>query len=60
MRVDYEYVAILEFDDETGLRAYLDHGAHEALATRFFECIEEMLFYDFDVDEGERSVDRFA
>ena len=37
MDVDYEYAAVLEFDDVDGLQAYLAHPAHEALAARFFE-----------------------
>ena len=52
MRVNYEYAALLEFDDLTGLQAYLEHSAHEALAARFFESFEEALMYDFELKEG--------
>jgi hypothetical protein len=53
MRVDYAFAALLEFDDIAGLRAYLEHPAHEALATRFFSVVDEALMYDFELDEGE-------
>jgi stress responsive alpha/beta barrel protein len=53
MRVDYEYVAMLDFDDLGGLRLYLEHPAHEALATRFFKVLEESLIYDFEFEEGD-------
>ena len=52
MRINYEFAALLDFDDFSGLQAYLDHPAHEALAARFFEVFEEALMYDFALDEG--------
>jgi stress responsive alpha/beta barrel protein len=52
MRVDYEFAALLDFDDLGGLRAYLDHPAHAALAARFFEMFEEALMYDFALEQG--------
>ena len=51
MRVDYEYAALLDFDDVGGLKAYLDHPAHDALAAQFFRVLEESLIYDFEFDE---------
>ena len=56
MRVNYEFAALLEFDDLAGLRAYLDHPAHETLAKRFFEAIDESLIYDFELEEGEEGL----
>jgi hypothetical protein len=56
MRVDYTHVAMLEFDDVDGLKAYLDHPAHEQLAVRFFEAFEEALMYDYDVADGEDGI----
>jgi len=53
MQVDYEYVAMLDFDDLSGLTLYLEHPAHEALATRFFKVLDESLIYDFEFDEGD-------
>ena len=49
-RTHFPYAAILEFDDEAGLREYLDHPAHEAIATRLFAAIEETAIYDFQMD----------
>ena len=53
MHVDYQYAALLEFDDAAGLKAYLEHPAHEQLASQFFSAFEHALMYDFDVNEGE-------
>lgn len=58
MHTDYEFVALLDFDDLAGLTAYLDHPAHEALATRFFQLLDEALVYDFDVEEGVTGLER--
>jgi hypothetical protein len=52
MRVDYQYVAVLEFVDIAALKAYLEHPAHADLATRFFSAFEEALMYDFALTEG--------
>jgi hypothetical protein len=56
MRTDYSHLAMLEFDDLDGLKAYLEHPVHEQLATRFFAAFEEALMYDYEVDEGEAGV----
>lgn len=52
MQVDYQYAAILEFDDAAGLKAYLEHPAHQQLASQFFDVFEHALMYDFDLREG--------
>jgi hypothetical protein len=52
MRVDYEYAAVLEFDDEAGLKAYLEHPAHEQLGERFFTAFADALMYDYEVAEA--------
>ncbi|MBI2188615.1 MAG: Dabb family protein [Acidobacteria bacterium] len=52
MRADYPYIAILEFDDEAALTAYLEHPAHEQLAARFYAAFEDALMYDFELAEG--------
>ena len=52
MRVDYTYAAMIEFDDRAGLSAYLEHPAHEQLASQFFSAFEEALVYDFDLHES--------
>jgi hypothetical protein len=51
-RTDYDHAAVLEFDDVAGLRAYLDHPAHEHLAARFFAAADEVLICDFELDEA--------
>ena len=52
MKEDYTHAAILEFDDLAGLAAYLEHPAHAELASRFFECFEQALMYDYDMHDG--------
>jgi hypothetical protein len=56
MRADYTHVAILEFDDLSGLQVYLEHPLHEQLATRFFAAFEEALMYDYEVADGEDGI----
>ena len=56
MRVDYTHVAMLEFDDVTGLKEYLEHPSHDQLAARFFEAFEEALMYDYEVADGEDGI----
>ena len=52
MRANYEYAALLEFDDVAGLKAYLEHPTHDALGARFFAAFEEALMYDFELKDG--------
>src|SRR5918993_5344557 len=52
MTVDYQFAAVLEFDDEAGLKAYLEHPAHGQLGSQFFEAFEQALMYDFALTEG--------
>ena len=60
MRVDYQYAAILEFDDVAGLKGYLEHPVHDALGARFFALFEEALMYDFELKDGTDGVDELA
>ena len=53
MRVDYQYAALLEFDDPAGLKAYLEHPAHQQLGQRFSGAFEHALMYDFELRDGE-------
>ena len=53
MRENYEYAAVLEFDDFAGLKAYLGHPAHEQLGERFFATFEAALMYDYELKEWE-------
>lgn len=50
----YDYMAALEFDDEAGLRAYLEHPLHADLGARFFASSEATLVYDFETVPGDR------
>jgi hypothetical protein len=52
MAVDYQFAAVLEFDDEAGLKAYLEHPAHQQLGAQFFDVFEQALMYDFELTEG--------
>lgn len=47
MREHFEYSAILEFDSEADLRAYLDHPAHARLGQLLFTSADAVLAYDF-------------
>ena len=47
MAEHYEYSAILEFDAESDLRAYLDHPAHVELGRLLFTSAQSVLAYDF-------------
>jgi hypothetical protein len=50
---DFPYVALIEFDNEADLRAYLDHPAHGDLGRLFYETSQGALVYDFELSEGE-------
>jgi hypothetical protein len=47
MAEHYEYSAILEFESEENLRAYLDHPAHDELGKLLFTAADAVLAYDF-------------
>jgi hypothetical protein len=57
MRDNYTHAAFLEFDDVAGLRAYLDHSAHQDLGTRFLACFDQALIYDFDTSGEDQALD---
>jgi hypothetical protein len=52
MRAELTHAAVLEFDDTEGLKAYLSHGAHDALGASFFESFEEALIYDYELGDA--------
>jgi hypothetical protein len=58
MHVDYAFSALLEFDDVAGLEAYLEHPAHDALGTHFFQVLDTALMYDYELFEGEEGIAR--
>jgi hypothetical protein len=51
MTDNYEYVAIIEFDDRDGLEAYLRHPAHETAGAHFTTAASRALAYDYEVSE---------
>ena len=52
-RENYEYAAILEFDDAAGLTAYLEHPAHARLGELFSSAFEAALIYDYELRDGQ-------
>jgi hypothetical protein len=54
MAEHYEYSAIIEFDSEADLRAYLDHSQHQELGRRFFQSVDAALVYDFTTVDAEQ------
>jgi hypothetical protein len=47
MRTDFEYAAIVEFDDLAGLQEYLRHPAHSEAGRHFTESAAASLAYDY-------------
>jgi len=52
----YPFVAILEFENEANLRAYLEHPAHQVLGEQFYLTAESALAFDYELMEGDRFV----
>jgi len=48
----YEYVAILEFDDASGLGTYLKHPLHDELGKLFWELCESTVIVEADLTEA--------
>jgi hypothetical protein len=57
MKDDYEFAALLEFDDLSALAAYFEHPAHAELGERFFASLDAALIYDYEMSEGEAGLD---
>lgn len=51
MPQDFEYAAVVEFDDLSGLKTYLDHPAHAELGDRFFSSLAAGLVYDYEMTD---------
>lgn len=61
MRVNYQYAAIMEFDDRPSLEAYLRHPAHAAIGEHFTASAANALAYDFEMtDAADADAARFA
>jgi hypothetical protein len=52
MRDDFEYAAVIEFDDLAGLTAYLEHPAHAAAGRHFTSSGARALAYDYEMVEA--------
>ena len=50
----FPWVALLEFEDEAGLRAYLSHPLHVALGQRFNAAAETAMIYDYTIADDWR------
>lgn len=48
----FPFAAILEFESEADLRAYLEHPAHEMLGAQFYITSEAALVFDYELLEG--------
>ena len=51
----FPFVAILEFDSEANLRAYLDQPAHQKLGKQFYVASDGAMAFDFEMFEPERA-----
>jgi hypothetical protein len=49
MTQDFEFAAILEFDDLDGLREYLRHPVHESIGGQFTSAAAAALAYDYEI-----------
>jgi hypothetical protein len=49
---DFPFAAFIEFADETALRRYLDHPAHDELGRLFYQTAENALVFDFVMRES--------
>lgn len=51
MRDDFEFAAIIEFDDMDGLKTYLAHPSHRAIGDHFTASAARSLAYDYELTE---------
>jgi hypothetical protein len=58
----YAFVAVLEFDDEQGLRLYLEHPSHAELGALFWSSTSRSLVLDFELagDDTSRLVTEWS
>jgi hypothetical protein len=54
MSASLDYAAVIEFDDLAGLKAYLEHPAHQALGARFMSSLETSAIFDYEMQDGEQ------
>ena len=48
---DFPYLAVIEFADEAALQEYLNHPAHEEVATRFWSILEATQVFDYELEQ---------
>ena len=53
----YEFVAILEFASAEALQRYLEHPAHEALASAFYQSLDRAAVGDFAIASDVRDLE---
>jgi hypothetical protein len=53
---DYEFAAIVEFDDVEGLKAYLTHPSHGAIGRHFTASASKSLAYDYEMADPRDAV----
>jgi hypothetical protein len=51
---DFPFAAIIEFENEGDLRAYLEHPAHQMLGAQFYTTSEAAMVFDFELLEGQQ------
>ena len=51
MRDNYEFAALLEFDDRGGLVDYLRHPSHQSLAAYVTIAAQRALAYDYELED---------
>jgi hypothetical protein len=51
MATDFAFCAIFQFDDLSGLQAYLEHPAHADLGARFYDSLAARLAYDYEMGD---------
>jgi hypothetical protein len=54
---DLQYAALITFDDQAGLQAYLQHPAHAEPGRRFFEVMEEGVAFDYEMRDGREAAE---
>jgi hypothetical protein len=52
MRDDYQFAAIVEFNDIEGLKAYLAHPSHRAIGQHFTASASTSLAYDYAMGDA--------
>ena len=51
-----DYLAVIEFDDRTGLETYLSHPAHDELGACFGRSLAAAMVYDFELLSNDGNV----